>query len=117
MDQKELLLTIQQFSNRLKIPKPTLRFWEKELEGLITPHRTAGGQRRYTYEHVFIIEKVKNLRKRGIPLAEIKRRFNGSDKADSLASKEIEILANRLGKLVKEEIYKFYNLELDKIQI
>ncbi len=116
MDQKKLLLTIQQLSNRLKIPKPTLRFWEKELEGLITPHRTAGGQRRYTYEHVHIIVKVKNLRKRGIPLAEIKRRFNRSDISDMSAQKEIEILANRLGKLVKEEVYKFYNLELDNTQ-
>ena len=113
MDQKELLLTIQQLSNRLKIPKPTLRFWEKELEGLITPHRTAGGQRRYSHEHASIIEKVKNLRKRGVPLAEIKRRFNRSDISDMSAQKEIEILANKLGKLVKEEIYKFYNLELE----
>ena len=111
MTPKNLLLTIQQLSNRLNIPKPTLRFWEKELKGLIIPHRTAGGQRRYTYEHVEIIEKVNNYRKSGIPLAEIKRRLNRSDISEITAQEEIEILASRLGKLVKEEIYKFYKLE------
>lgn len=113
MNQKEFLLTIQQLSNRLNIPKPTLRFWEKELGDLITPYRTSGGQRRYTYEHVSTIEKVQSLRERGISLAEIKRKFNRSDRSELSAQKEIEILAARLGKLVKDEIYKFYNLESD----
>ena len=113
MDQNEQLHSIQQLSTKLNIPKPTLRFWEKEFGGILVPLRTNGGQRRYSHEHASIIEKVKNLRKRGVPLAEIKRRFNRSDISDMSAQKEIEILANKLGKLVKEEIYKFYNLELE----
>ena len=81
MDPNKLLLTIQQLSNRLKIPKPTLRFWEKELDGLIDPHRTEGGQRRYNHKHISIIEEVKRLRKNGIPLAEIKATGNGDTSA------------------------------------
>lgn len=117
MDQKELLSTIQQLSERLKIPKPTLRFWEKELGDLITPRRTAGGQRRYTYEHIALIEKIKSLRKKGISLAEIKKRFNDSKTANTLSSNEIDILAKRLENVIREEIHKFYNLEPDRTQI
>ena len=40
-------LSIAEISNKLKIPKHTLRFWEKEFHGMIVPLRTQGGQRRY----------------------------------------------------------------------
>ena len=66
METQEQLLTIQQLSLRLNIPKPTLRFWEKELDGIIVPLRTRGGQRRYSVQHILIIEEVTNLKKRGI---------------------------------------------------
>jgi DNA-binding transcriptional MerR regulator len=117
MDQKKLLLTIQQLSNRLKIPKPTLRFWEKELNGLIAPLRTEGGQRRYNHKHISIIEEVKRLRESGIPLAEIKAMLDSSDTAKTKKQKEIEILAQRLGKVVQDEIYKFYDQDNNKTQI
>ena len=52
MDQQEQLFTIQQLSKKLNIPKPTLRFWEKELEGIFVPLRTRGGQRRYRQSEV-----------------------------------------------------------------
>jgi len=53
-------LTIAEISRKLRIPKHTLRFWEKEFNGQITPHRTQGGQRRYAAEHVAVIETIKN---------------------------------------------------------
>ena len=43
-------LTIQEVSDRAGISKHTLRFWERELNGVIVPLRTKGGQRRYTLE-------------------------------------------------------------------
>jgi DNA-binding transcriptional MerR regulator len=113
MNPREPLLTIQQLSSELKIPKPTLRFWEKELDGLITPHRTSGGQRRYTSEHVSIIRKVKIFREKGVPLSDIKQRFQSLNPLITEGEREIEILANRLSQVVRDEIYKFYNLELD----
>jgi UDP-N-acetylglucosamine 4,6-dehydratase len=67
------LLSIQEVSDRLRVPKHTLRFWEKECQGLFEPLRTPGGQRRYTPEDISIIEEIKKLRKRGKGLAEIKR--------------------------------------------
>jgi len=38
------LSSIQEVSTFLNVPKPTLRFWEKELDGILVPSRTRGGQ-------------------------------------------------------------------------
>jgi DNA-binding transcriptional MerR regulator len=75
MNPKEQLHSIQQLSTKLNIPKPTLRFWEKEFEGILLPLRTNGGQRRYTSEIVSIIGEIKALKKAGLSLVEIKRRL------------------------------------------
>ncbi|MCK4728750.1 MAG: MerR family transcriptional regulator [Desulfobacterales bacterium] len=44
--QENNLLTIQEVSKRLKVPKPTLRFWEKELVGIIVLLSSNGRQRK-----------------------------------------------------------------------
>ena len=64
-------MSIQHLSLKLKIPKPTLRFWEKEFKDILVPLRTKGGQRRYTAENIIIIKQVKRLREKGVSLAEI----------------------------------------------
>ncbi|MBW1699156.1 MAG: MerR family transcriptional regulator [Deltaproteobacteria bacterium] len=58
MDSTDRLFTIQQLSRKLNVPKPTLRFWENELKGLLVPLRSKGGQRRYTFEHVELIKQI-----------------------------------------------------------
>ncbi len=73
MNRQESLFTIQQVSTKLNIPKPTLRFWEKELDGILIPIRTLGKQRRYNLEHLAIIGMVRELREKGMGLAEIKK--------------------------------------------
>jgi hypothetical protein len=40
INMKNRLLSIQEVSALLKVPKPTLRFWEKEFEGILAPLRT-----------------------------------------------------------------------------
>jgi len=108
MDQQQLF-TIQQLSLKLKIPKPTLRFWEKELEGIIVPLRTQGGQRRYTAEHIPILKGIKHLRRRGISLDEINRKLGDSSKSnrEHPNSSRIDSLANRIADVVKLEVYSF----------
>lgn len=59
--QENNLISIQEVSVLLKVPKPTLRFWEKELDGILVPLRTDGGQRRYTVENITVIEEIKKL--------------------------------------------------------
>ena len=117
MNKKEQLHSIQQLSTRLNIPKSTLRFWEKEFEGILLPHRTNGGQRRYTFEHVSIIEEVKMLKKAGLSLVEIKRKLGkglmseaGSQRSGDGRTDGIDLLAERVAELVKMEVLRFFEL-------
>ena len=106
-------LTIQQASQRLKVTKHTLRFWEKELDGLIVPLRTQGGQRRYTPEHLFIIEEIRRLKRKGLSLVHIKNKLDNSYNAeeDNSNSPRIDLLANQIAEIVKSAIYRFFDGE------
>jgi len=106
--QDKNLLTIRQLSLRLNIPRPTLRFWEKELEGILVPLRTGGGQRRYSVETISVIEEIKRLRERGMSLLEIKRKLSNSDKGGSPNSNRIDLLAERVAEVVKAELNRFF---------
>ena len=115
MNQKEQLHSIQQLSIKLNIPKPTLRFWEKEFEGLLQPLRTNGGQRRYTSEHVSIIGEIKMLKKVGLRLAEIKRKLGkgqmseaGGQRTEDGRTEGIDLLAERVAEVVKMEVLRFF---------
>ena len=111
MDQLEQLLTIRQLSKRLNVPRPTLRFWEKELEGLFVPLRTRGGQRRYTIEHISTIEEIKKLKGEGMSLLDIKRVFR-SNRTGNLSNRaRIDLLLNRITEVVKVEIASFLENE------
>ena len=114
MNQKEPLHSIQQLSTILNILKPTLRFWEKELEGILLPLRTNGGQRRYTHEHVSVIKKIKMLKKTGYSLVEIKRKLGmglmsetGNQRSGDGRTGGIDLLAERVAEVVKMEILRF----------
>ncbi len=111
MEKQDKLYTIQQLSQRLDIPKPTLRFWERELDGIIDPIRTNGGQRRYRHEHIQVIEEIKSLQENGMSLSEIKEILANADITcmRDPELKNVDILASRIAKIVKEEIYRFLN--------
>ena len=111
MDQQEQLFTIQQLSKKLDIPKPTLRFWESELGGLFVPLRTRGGQRRYTVEHISTIKEIKKLKGEGMSLMDIKRFFRHNRTGNISNSTNIDLLLNRITKLVKAEIASFFENE------
>jgi DNA-binding transcriptional MerR regulator len=101
--------SIQEVSTRANVSKHTLRFWEKELEGIIVPLRTNGGQRRYTSYNLFIIEEVKRLKKKGLSLIEIKKLLDaGRDRYSKNNSLEkIDLLADQIAKVVKSTLYNF----------
>ena len=104
-------LTIAEISRKLRIPKHTLRFWEKEFNGQITPHRTQGGQRRYAAEHVAVIETIKKLRERGLSLSDIKRELANGGKNGQGQTAKIDVLASRVAEVVKTEVYNFLVVE------
>jgi DNA-binding transcriptional MerR regulator len=107
--------SIQEVSTRVNVPKCTLRFWEKALNGIIVPLRTNGGQRRYTSDHLFIIEEVKRLKKKGLSLVDIKRILDKSSIKDGSIEnnslEKIDILANKIAEVVKSTLYSFIEEE------
>lgn len=114
MQQKENLYSIQQVSKKLNIPKPTLRFWEKEFEGMLQPLRTNGGQRRYTSQHISIVEEINALKMAGLSLAEIKRKLGRGLASESGLQRwgdgptvGIDILVEKVTEAVKAELLKF----------
>ncbi len=118
MNQNEPLHSIQQISAKLNIPKPTLRFWEKEFEGILIPLRTHGGQRRYAPEHVSVIKEIKMLKKAGLSLIEIKRKLvkgqmseAGCQRSGDEGTDGINFLAERVAKVVKMEVLRFFQKE------
>ena len=102
-------LTIKQVSEITSIPTYTLRFWEKEFEGVLIPSRTNGGQRRYNEEHISVIEDIKWLKKQGIHLSRIKEKL--SNKENHPDTDRIDLLAQRVGEIVKHEVYDFLKEE------
>ena len=104
-------LSIAEISKKLKIPKHTLRFWEKEFVGTIVPLRTQGGQRRYTAGHVAVIEMIKKLRDRGLGLSQIKRELSNGSKDGQGQATKIDLLATRVAEVVKTEVYNFFVVE------
>jgi DNA-binding transcriptional MerR regulator len=102
-------LSIQEISARSGISKHTLRFWEKELSGVIVPLRTKGGQRRYTFEHVLVVEEIKRLKGKGYSLDDIKRDLNGrfSSEVDRLDDQGADVLAKKIAEMVRAAVFSF----------
>jgi len=55
------LFSISQVNALTSVPKPTLRFWEKEFKEYLDPKRTEGNQRRYDQETVENIKLINQL--------------------------------------------------------
>ncbi len=53
-------LRINEISQKLQVPKSTIRFWEAQFAELIRPHMTKGGQRRYSVKDVEYLRMIKD---------------------------------------------------------
>ena len=109
-------LTIQEVSKRSGVSTHTLRFWEKELEGIIVPERTKGGQRRYTLEHLIVIEEIKSLKGKGMSLTDIRRELNHRFNSDEehYNHQRADLLANKVAEIVRTAIFNFLNGKVAK---
>jgi DNA-binding transcriptional MerR regulator len=106
-------LTIAEVSRQTGIPVTTLRFYEKELAGLLPLRRTRGGHRRYRPEDVARLAAVRKLTdSEGMKLADVRRVLSSrgdfeplKDQLDrlreilSLESGRIDELLHRLSRL------------------
>ena len=111
MERLPQMLTIQEVSDQSNVTKHTLRFWEKELDGILVPHRTKGGQRRYTPKHLFLIEEIKRLKKKGLSLPAIKRRLDNDYNSTDQNSHKIDHLADQIAEMVRSTLYRFLEAE------
>ena len=102
-------LSIQEVSDRLELPKSTLRYWEKEFEGFVAPMRTPGGQRRYSDQDMKMIAAICNFKNMGLSLTQIKDRIQSDyHQVEELGLPAIDQLAQRIANTVKKEIYDFF---------
>ena len=106
-------LTIKEASHRLGVTCHTLRFWEKELDGVIVPVRTKGNQRRYTLNHLNVLEDIIKLKSKGLSLLEIKRIFgNRHDQKSAITNPHgIDAFADQLAEIVKSAVYRILKEE------
>jgi DNA-binding transcriptional MerR regulator len=107
MEEKGKLFSILQVSEKLNIPKHTLRFWEKELNGLVVPLRTNGGQRRYTVQNLFVLGEIKKYRDSGYSIPEIVEKIGQSGEVEAPGTAEIDLLVSRVSEVVRTEVYNF----------
>ena len=73
MDPASTGLTIADVSHQTGIPTTTLRFYEKELPGLLPIRKTRGGHRRYGAQDVARLALVRRLTSQeGVTLAQVR---------------------------------------------
>ena len=107
-------LTIAEVSRQTGIPVTTLRFYEKELTGLLPLRRTRGGHRRYRPEDVARLAAVRKLTdSEGMKLADVRRVLSSrgdfeplKDQLDRLR----EILSQESGR-IDELLHRLSRLE------
>lgn len=106
-------LTIKEVSQWLGVSRHTLRFWERELSGIIVPLRTEGGQRRYTLDHLLLIKEIKRMKKQGLSLVDIKENFskNNNNPYENSDNNKIDLLANQIADIVRSAISNFLKQE------
>lgn len=99
-------LTIQSASERLQLPKSTLRYWEKEFSAIITPERTPGGQRRYSVKDLAVFEVIKDLKKKGLSLTQIKTHLTeGGHPGNGIDPEMINQLTETIVGAVRRELF------------
>jgi DNA-binding transcriptional MerR regulator len=110
--EEDTKLSIREAGRITGVPEHTLRFWEKQLPGLLTPDRTPGGQRRYGPKHLEVIGGIKRLRTQGVALDLIERTLNDPQLPSRLPQcmepDVVTVLADRVAQAVRAEIYSFF---------
>ncbi|MBZ0156314.1 MAG: MerR family transcriptional regulator [Alphaproteobacteria bacterium] len=103
------LYSIKEVSEITGVPSYTLRFWERSLDGYLSPVRTEGGHRRYDGQTVETIQKIKNfVYERGYTLSGALNELKGKESGRGRKRKkmEVEMLVDEIAELLKERILK-----------
>jgi MerR family transcriptional regulator, heat shock protein HspR len=76
------IYTVAQATELLGVNPPTLRRWERE--GLVSPRRSEGGQRRYSRRDLEQLKRVARLAGEGVTTTGIRRVLELQDRVDRL---------------------------------
>ena len=87
-------MKIQDVEQRTGLDRATIRYYEKEQ--LLVPERSQNGYRSYSEENVELLQKIKLLRKLGVPINTIKNLEQGSDCLSDVLSNQIQILDQQI---------------------
>lgn len=106
----ERTYTIQQAGRKVDVSTHTLRYWEKALNGIVMPLRTQGGQRRYTGEHILILEEIKRLKRKGLTLHQIRTELTPGPDGQQTAPDPMAVnhLADHIAETVRSIIQRFF---------
>ena len=84
------LFSVTQVARMLGVSAAVLRRWDRE--GLLSPERTSGGQRRYSRAQVAHLERITHVAQQQMTTAGIQRVL---DMEDRIAELEQEVSASR----------------------
>jgi len=102
----KLYYSISEVAEMLGVNQSLLRFWEKEFDTLIKPHKNVKGTRYYKEEDIETIKLIHYLvRVQGLTLAGAKKKIK-ENKTSALKNQEIY---NRLS-VLKEELLSIRNI-------
>ena len=104
----EQVISIREVSRITSTPAHTIRFWERELEGIVVSQRSKGGQRQYSRHAVRMIEQIRRMRQEGLSLQKIRLALGSSGNSGAAQAQGVDALAERVSALVRQEIYSFF---------
>ncbi|NOY45231.1 MAG: MerR family transcriptional regulator [Deltaproteobacteria bacterium] len=109
------LYSIKEVSELTDVPAHTIRLWDRKLPGFLAPHRTPGGQRRFTEECVERIRKLDYyVNQKGMTPVGARRRIEEGIEPESHEAQELReiILADRRVRQAIDEIVELIRKKL-----
>lgn len=107
-------LKIGEVAELLKITVRTIRYYEEEE--LLEPHRTNGGTRLYSSQHLARLKAILHLAENGFPL-EVIRRIGKTRKTCSTGNEGSEKISNIIEGSIKDIEEKINNLKYLKSEL
>ena len=107
-------LSIAEVARQTGIPVTTLRFYEKELPGLLPIRKTEGGHRRYRAEDVARLTAVRRLTEtEGLKLSDVRRVMVSRGDAEPLREEvdRLRQILRRQSESVDEVFHRLSRLE------
>lgn len=106
----EELLRIGEVAQRLGVSTHLLRHWE--AEGVITPYRSATGERRYTPQQVDEIAACLRCQRAGLSLSDLALLLRGSpEERRAVVERQVQILRTRQTELGQAADFLNHTLE------